>query len=107
MSEKYYTIGAPMTDLKRPRHTNSALVFPSVLNPGANNINEYNNFSRERAGLGSAPSVRFHDCSLNESLTNLRDLRDHSIGSHVKGKVYSAGIKICDYLYQLVNDKSC
>jgi len=59
MSEKYKQIGAPMTELPRPVTTG--------------------NYSRIESALGErggTSSIRFHDCSHNQTMTLLRDLKE-------------------------------
>ena len=69
MSEKYYTIGAPMTALPRP--TNNSAAVSVARSSGSDPLDHHNR--------GGSSTVRFHDCSLNASLTNLRDIRDNMV----------------------------
>ena len=80
MSEKYFTIGAPMTELPRPVTSGGLANLKHDLTASAGNLQ-----SHEQRG-GSA-SVRFHDCSLNASLTNIRDAKEQ-----VRNELHIIGI---------------
>ena len=73
MSEKYFTIGAPMTAFKRPATSNIYNRIESSLNGGSSNGGGSGNCGNSSASSGFG-SIKFHDCSLNASLTNLRDM---------------------------------
>ena len=78
MTEKYYTIGVPMTAL--PRKSKSAKM--SMMSD-----------STVPQIPGSASSqVRFHDCSNNANLTNFRDARDHVIRT---ASAHPSSLQIC------------
>ncbi len=85
-----------MTELKRPRPLTSDTERTGFNLPSLST----------RIGLGSAPistrmglgsaSVRFHDCSLNDGLTNAKDLKDNAGGAALRARgVVAACLHIC------------
>ncbi len=78
MSERYFTIGAPMTDLPRPTTgTNYTRIESSLLASSGSS-------SGGGGGGGGGSVVRFHDCSLNDGMTNSRDAKDPVLEPKVK-----------------------
>ncbi|XP_059090212.1 uncharacterized protein LOC131886018 [Tigriopus californicus] len=77
MSEKYYTIGVPMNALPRPQTSSNYSRIESALNG-------------QQSSNGNC-SVKFHDCSLNASLTNIRDLN----GLSIRVSSANAALQIC------------
>jgi hypothetical protein len=72
MSEKYFTIGAPMTELPRPTTGSNYREIESSLSGGGGG----GGGSSVGGGGGGGVVVKFHNCSLNANLTNSRDAKE-------------------------------